>query len=83
MQVRVKPETSEVEVEMSLQVDFENDDDVNGDKALPKQVCLCLNVHVVRKVMYQKTLCYWILCLNVHVVQKVMYITLYAIGNFI
>ncbi|PWA84253.1 SIN-like family protein [Artemisia annua] len=37
-QVRVKPKTSEVEVEMSVQVDSENYDDVDGDKALPKQV---------------------------------------------
>ncbi|GJZ99179.1 DNA-directed RNA polymerase III subunit RPC5 isoform X1 [Tanacetum coccineum] len=37
-QVRVKPGTSEVEVEMSVQVDSENYDDVDGDKALPKQV---------------------------------------------
>ncbi|PWA50021.1 proteasome component (PCI) domain-containing protein [Artemisia annua] len=36
-QVSVKPGTSEVEVEMYVQVDSENYDDVDGDKALPKQ----------------------------------------------
>ncbi|PWA84254.1 SIN-like family protein [Artemisia annua] len=37
-QVRVKPETSEVEVEMSVQFDSKNYDDVDGDKAMSKQV---------------------------------------------
>lgn len=37
--VRVKPETAEVEVEMSVQVDSENfDADAGDDKAMPKQV---------------------------------------------
>lgn len=39
-QVRGNPETSEVEVEMSVQFDSKNYDDVDGDKAMPKQVCL-------------------------------------------
>lgn len=51
MHVRVKPGTSEVEVEMPVQVNSENYDGVDGDKALPKQVCLCLNVHALRKVI--------------------------------
>lgn len=37
-QVKVKPRTFEIEVEMYAQIDSENYDDVDGDKALPKQL---------------------------------------------
>lgn len=45
MQVRVKPETAEVELEMAVQVDSENYD-ADDDKAMPKQVCLCFSTHL-------------------------------------